>query len=150
MHKDFLTDSEARAFLADQTWGRLATVGPEGPYITPLHYVLSDDIIYFHSSTEGKKLDNLRADNRVCFEVSKLIDILKHNNPCKFSTRFISVQVFGKAYIVKETEEKLAALNLLVKSFVKGDFAPICTEVASKVTVIALHIESISARESKD
>ncbi|WP_051273417.1 pyridoxamine 5'-phosphate oxidase family protein [Desulfotruncus alcoholivorax] len=150
MHRDFLTESEARAFLAGQTWGRLATVGPDGPYITPLHYVLNDDKIYFHSSTEGKKLDNLAADSRVCFEVSTLIDILEHHTPCKFSTRFISVQVFGKAYLVKETEEKLAVLNLLAQRFMKSEFVPVDAAQASKVSVIALHIERISGRESKD
>lgn len=150
MKKDLLTDSEANAFLAGQTWGRLATIGPEGPYITPLHYALDNDKIYFHSSPKGKKIANIAADSRVCFEVSQLIDILEHDNPCKFSTRFISVQVFGKAYLVQEIEEKLAALNLLVKRFVKGEFAPVYDEQASKVAVIALHIERISARESKD
>ena len=148
MAKNILSEHEAKNFLASQTWGRLATVGPDGPYITPLHYVLKDHKIYFHSSRTGKKLDHLATDNRVCFEVSRFIDVLEHPNPCQFSTRFISVQVFGKAYPVQEMDEKLAALNLLVKQFAQAELNPVDAEQAARVSVMAIHIERISGRAS--
>jgi len=146
MSKRFLGEKEAQAFLENQPWGSLATIGPDGAYIVPMHYAVDQNTIFFHSALNGTKLDNIRADNRVCFEVSRMDEIIKHQNPCKFSTKFISVQVFGKAEIVTEPEKKKLALNLIAKKYATGTFEPVNQQQTSTVAVIALHIQRISGR----
>lgn len=147
MPKHFLCEDESRSYLAGAVCGRLAIVGPEGPYIVPMHFVLDGDTIYFHSSPRGLKLDFIRAAERACFEVSEIIRIEEDPDPCKFATRYRSVQVFGRALIVEEMEERVLALNLISKKyFGSGHFQPITPEKASSVAVIALHIERISGR----
>ena len=52
---------------------RLAMVADGAPYVIPLNYGYTwyeDGLtIYFHSGIKGKKIDALRADPRVCFEM---------------------------------------------------------------------------------
>ncbi|MHC1762097.1 MAG: pyridoxamine 5'-phosphate oxidase family protein [Negativicutes bacterium] len=68
----WLDEDEAMQYLATRFDGRLSTVSTSGePYITPLHYVLCNGNLYFHCSTKGKKLQNIRTNNSVCFEVSE-------------------------------------------------------------------------------
>jgi hypothetical protein len=47
---------------------RLALYDNARPYIVPLCFGYKDNILYFHSAPEGKKLSLLRNNNRVCFE----------------------------------------------------------------------------------
>jgi len=50
----WMSEPEARAFLAEQTEGRLATCDHAGqPYITPLNYLYHEGKIYFHCKLTG-------------------------------------------------------------------------------------------------
>ncbi|MHB8918900.1 MAG: pyridoxamine 5'-phosphate oxidase family protein [Desulfocucumaceae bacterium] len=147
MPKLLLNNKDSRSLLARAVWGDLAAIGPEGPYIIPMHFVLEGNIIYFHSSPKGLKIEYMRRDSRICFGVSELIRIEEDPEPCKFATRYRSVQVFGRARMVEEMEEKVSALNLISKKyFGSGHFQPLTPEKAASVAVIALHIERISGR----
>ena len=61
--KDRETDSEQTIkLLKEGEYGVLATVDAEGqPYATPLSYVCTNNLIYFHCATEGHKLNNLKS-----------------------------------------------------------------------------------------
>lgn len=147
MPKELLNEKEVQVLLDTAAWGSLATIGPEGPYITPLHFVLFKDNLYFHSSLNGRKIDYIRRDDRVCFVVSELLKITGASQPCNFSTRYKSVQVFGRAQVIKDINEKVFALNLIARKYYgAGDFKPIAPDQASSVAVIALRIERISGR----
>lgn len=141
--------AEMRIFLERAQWGRLATNGPEGPYITPMHFILEGDRIYFHCARRGRKLDNIRHDSRVCFEVSEMLEIKEHANPCKFSTRYRSVLVFGRVGLVNDEAEKVKALNLISQKYSStGKFEPVTEEQGKSVTVLVLGIENISGKEA--
>jgi nitroimidazol reductase NimA-like FMN-containing flavoprotein (pyridoxamine 5'-phosphate oxidase superfamily) len=47
---------------------RLGLSDGEEPYIVPLCFGYDGETLYFHSAPEGKKLDILRNNSRVCFE----------------------------------------------------------------------------------
>lgn len=147
MPKRWLTEDEALDLLAKAEWGRLATAGPDGPYITPLHHVLDGRTLYFHCGPKGQKLTNLKHDPRVCYEVSELLGITPGPSACQFSTRYFSVQVFGRAHLVQEPEEKLRALTLLVDRF-RGaaELPPVAPEKTRITAILALEIERLSAK----
>ena len=141
--------TEVHGFLERAQWGRLATNGPEGPYITPLHYVLEGDRIYFHCALKGRKLDNINHDNRVCFEVSEMLEIKEHASPCKFSTSYKSVLVFGLAKLVSDIQDKAKVLNLISQKYSSnGNFKPITEEQSEFVAVLVLKIDEISGKET--
>lgn len=63
-----LSRAECRALLERMGWGMLATVGERGPYAVPVGYALGREELFL-ASGEGRKLDNLAADPRVCLTV---------------------------------------------------------------------------------
>lgn len=147
MPKRWLTDEEALKFLAEAEWGRLATTGPDGPYITPLHHVLAGRTLYFHCGLKGQKLTNLKHDPRACYEVSELLGITPGPTACQFSTCYRSVQVFGQARLVHERAEKLRALTLLADRFRgEAELPPVDPEKVEKTSILALEIERLSAK----
>lgn len=145
-----MTVTEAREFLARARWGRLATNGPDGPYITPLHYVLEGDRLYFHCALRGgRKLDNLNHDNRVCFEVSEMLEIKEHANPCKFTTSYKSVLAFGTAELIDDSKEKARVLNLFARKYSSaGPVDPVTGEQGESVAVLALEVGQISGKRA--
>ena len=118
-----ITDPEKiREILTRCTVGRLATSGRDGyPYITPVNYVYHNDSIYFHCAHQGEKIDNILADNRVCFEVDIPLAYLDlafdpTRPPCQVHQFYHCVIIRGRAEIVEDPVEKVAALNALMAS----------------------------------
>lgn len=111
-----LSLEESKEILRKYDVGTLSTVDEEGqPYGIPVNYVYNGDKIYFHCALEGYKLDNIKANYKVCFSVYGGNDII----PQRFTTTYESVVVFGKAGIVDEAE-KLEALRLIVEKLSPG------------------------------
>ncbi len=109
--------------------------------------VCTGDKIFFHSAPQGSKLDYMRNDDRVCFEMSEMLDIVPNPDPCRFSTRYRSVQVFGRAEIVEDEGQKASALRLLVEKFAPGTGDLVKNPAGTGgVAVIALHNRRISGR----
>lgn len=115
--------------------GRLGTVGADGyPYITPVNFVFHKGAIYFHSAPEGEKLDNLKRDPRVCFQVDLPLAYLElsfnpERNPCRAHQLYHCVIVRGYAREVVEPELKAAVLTELVaKQEGHRDFEPVTVE----------------------
>jgi nitroimidazol reductase NimA-like FMN-containing flavoprotein (pyridoxamine 5'-phosphate oxidase superfamily) len=63
-----LSDRECWARLRDEAYGRLAVIGADGPVIYPINALVDHGSIVFRTH-EGLKLDAMRADPRVSFEV---------------------------------------------------------------------------------
>ena len=143
------------AILTKERVGRLATLGEDGyPYITPLNYVYWQGCIYFHCSTQGEKLDNIRRHDKVCFEVDVPLAYLDTAyDPalpvCDVGQFYQSVIIRGQAQIVEEVAEKVGALNALMASHENdGQFAKInaATPAVKFCTVVAVRPFALSAK----
>jgi nitroimidazol reductase NimA-like FMN-containing flavoprotein (pyridoxamine 5'-phosphate oxidase superfamily) len=130
----------------------LATVGSDGsPYITPLHFVYHQGKIYFHCAFEGRKMDNIRANPRVCFEVHELIKIVQGQRACDFGTRYRSVLVFGRAHSLPDGDEKVAVLTALAEKYAVGQAVEPPTPKRVKGTeVIEITIEEMTGKCNVD
>lgn len=137
--------------------GRMASIGADGyPYITPLNYVYQNGSIYFHCARSGEKLDNIKRDNKVCFEVDiplAYLDLHYYgDNPesCGVTQFYHCVIIRGRAEIVEDMAEKVAALNGLVASHEPEGrrFQKVTTETKafSLCDVVAVRIERISGK----
>lgn len=149
----WMSDEDARAFLAAGTEGRLATCNGAGePYITPLNYLYHEGKIYFHSKLTGRKLDNIAENSRVCFEVSAAHKItVTHDRPCACSTRYISVLAFGVARVLRDEAEKATLLNLLVGKFAAGKvFLPVEEQHSAGCSLVEISVERLSGKRNVD
>lgn len=91
-------------------WAVLAMTGADNtPYAVAISICRKADTIYFHSAKEGKKIDILRQNPRVC--LSCVGDTFR--TPDKFTTEYESAYVEGIAQEVESEEEKILALKLL-------------------------------------
>ena len=110
-------------FLNQESTGRIASIDKDGfPQIIPMNFVFLDDSIYMHSHVKGEKIENIKHNSKAGFEVDKNLEFL----PSYFSdpedasladTFYISVVIKGEARIVEDRNEKVRALNGLMKKY---------------------------------
>lgn len=145
--RQMLSNEESIAILEKGTNGTLALYGDDGyPYAVPISYVYSDGKIFFHSAMSGHKVDAIMGNDKVSFCVVERDDI----KPAEFTTYFRSVIVFGRARILDNEAEKLAALRLLSDKY-SPDEPGTEDEISrgfSHLLMIAIDIEHMTGKES--
>ncbi|HEY7572099.1 MAG TPA: pyridoxamine 5'-phosphate oxidase family protein [Nitrososphaeraceae archaeon] len=130
-----------KEFLNTQLVGRIASIDKNGyPQIIPMNFVYvspdstdeelrkvaDKDCVYMHSHRFGEKLDNIRLNSRVGFEVDRHICFLPSyyfhpHDASQADTLYISVVIKGKAEIIEDGEEKAFALNKLMQKYQNRD-----------------------------
>ena len=142
-------------FLSSQQTGRISSIDENGyPQIIPMNFVFINNVIYVHSHTKGEKLENIKRNQKVGFEVDKSLEFLPSyfSDPTDASladTLYISVVIKGNACIVLGREEKTIALNGLMKKYQpEGGYEPIKPEmdVLDEVVVIKIVPESLRGK----
>jgi nitroimidazol reductase NimA-like FMN-containing flavoprotein (pyridoxamine 5'-phosphate oxidase superfamily) len=93
--------------------------GPQGPepYVVPVFFASRDGRLYVHCAREGRKLDLLARNPRVCVEVDEVRSILPAEKPCAYSSVFRSVIASGTAARVTDPKAKREALDLLMAKY---------------------------------
>jgi hypothetical protein len=144
-----------KEFLDAEHVGRIASIDETGyPQIIPMNFVFLNDAIYLHSHTRGEKLDNIKRNDKVGFEVDRELEFLPSyfEDPKDASladTLYISVVIKGSAFIVEEKNEKALALNGLMKKYQpEGSYEPIKPEmdVIDEVAIIKVTPDSIRGK----
>ena len=144
-----------KEFLDKEHVGRIATIDQNGyPQIIPMNFVFLNDAIYMHSHTKGEKLENVTRNEKVGFEVDRELEFLPSyfEDPKDASladTLYISVVIKGKGKIVNDKQEKMNALNGLMKKYQpEGRYEPISPEmqVLDEVAIIKVTPDMIRGK----
>ncbi|MBE9199290.1 MULTISPECIES: pyridoxamine 5'-phosphate oxidase family protein [unclassified Nodularia (in: cyanobacteria)] len=81
------------------------------PFVIPTAYGRVEDQLYIHGSPASRMLRSLQTGIEVCLTVTLLDGLVLARSAFHHSMNYRSVVVFGTATIVKDAEEKLAALK---------------------------------------
>jgi nitroimidazol reductase NimA-like FMN-containing flavoprotein (pyridoxamine 5'-phosphate oxidase superfamily) len=136
--------------LAGSPVGRLGTIGRDGyPMIKPLNFVNHHGRIYVHSAPEGEKIEAIRRDSRVCFEVDLPIAYVKSTAiPCKADYLYRSVIIRGRAHIVTDREERVSALKALMQKYQpEGGYQGFPEENLAMTTVVRIDIVEMTGKQ---
>jgi nitroimidazol reductase NimA-like FMN-containing flavoprotein (pyridoxamine 5'-phosphate oxidase superfamily) len=119
-------------FLKEEHVGRISSIDEEGyPQVIPMNFVFLNNSIYMHSHVKGEKIDNIKRNGKVGFEVDRELEFLPSyfedpKNASLADTLYISVVIKGNAFLVTDREEKTLALNGLMKKYQpEGGYDPI-------------------------
>lgn len=102
---------------------RLAIRDEPVPYLVPLNYGYQDGVLYFHSSSEGRKIELLRQSPLVGFEISLDLGVVAGERACHWSTRFRSVIGHGRIEFIGSPEGKRRALDAIMAQYAAGEFS---------------------------
>ncbi len=106
---------------------RIAMQDNEGIYIVPMNfgytYERNQLVLYFHSAKEGRKINALKKNGNVCFEMDCEHKLITDNLACKYGYSFKSIIGNGKVVFIDDIEEKKTALSSLMKHQTGEDFS---------------------------
>jgi len=104
-------------------------------------------VIYLHCANEGRKIDVLKENNRVCFEVSCDTRLVKKVASCGWTYHFRSVIGRGRVSFVEDYNEKLIGLSSIMEQYGSSEhsFPESAVEIT---TVLRIDIDEITGKES--
>ncbi|SDP96985.1 hypothetical protein SAMN05428975_4378 [Mucilaginibacter sp. OK268] len=98
-----LTTKEIEDLLRQQVTGRIACYADGRSYIVPINYAYNGVHIYGHSA-QGKKIDMMRKNPEVCFEVDDIQSIFQWK----------SVIAWGRFEEITDMDEKQQAMQAII------------------------------------
>ncbi len=119
------------------------------PFVIPTSYGRNDSNLYIHGSAASRMLRQMKAGVPVCVTVTLLDGLVLARSVFNHSMNYRSVVVLGKATLVDDPAEKLAALRILSEHIIPGrwDDARQPNERELKATsVLRVSIEEFSAK----
>ncbi len=96
-----LSRDEMERFVKGHSYGRLGLCFDNEPYVVPVAYGYEQGKIYFHSARQGKKLDLIRKNDRVCFQVDE------------WQKGWASVICYGRAILTEDVEAKKKCFEIM-------------------------------------
>ncbi len=145
-----ITDEhQIRAILDTAKVLHLGLAVDNEPYVVPMNYGCTWEngkmVLYLHSALQGKKLDMIRTNPRVFFEMDCDLTPFEGEKPCQYGLAYSSVMGRGTARIVEDMEEKIRAMSVLMKTQTGKDFS-FNERLVSIVAVIRIDVEEYTAK----
>lgn len=126
---------------------RLGMCEGDMPYVVPMSFGIDGDRLYFHWATEGRKLDIIRRNPKVCVEFDIDVETIRGEKGCDFGTKYRSVIGFGTACIIEERNEVLRGLDALVLHY-GGEPGGYSDEMLGKIAIIRVDVTSMTGKRS--
>ena len=123
---------------------------PEGrPVVIPTGYARVDDKLYIHGSQASRMLRTLAEGVDACVTVTLIDGLVLARSAFHHSMNYRSVVIFGRATLVEEREEKMAALLALSEHIVRGRWAEVrepTEQEMRQTTVLEMALIEASAK----
>ena len=149
--KEITDRKEIDEILTKIKTGRLGTCCREIPYITPMNFTYDSEAlkIFLHCANEGKKLENIRINRNVCFEVDDVAELMVKQPTCASSVAYRSVVLFGTIKEVTDHYEKNYALQKLAEKYApQNPKTPFTDAALSRTNVLEIQISEMTAKRS--
>lgn len=129
---------------------RIAMMDGDKPYILPFNYGYENNSIYIHCAPEGKKIDLLKINSSVCFEIEHTAELLKAEKACKWSTRYRSIVGYGEVRIISEFDQKKRGWEIIMRSNGAEGALEFEKKHVDAVAILKLEISSLNAKQSSN
>lgn len=142
-----ITDrAEIDAIIRSANLMHIALVDGDMPFLVPVFYAFDGSALYFHSAQAGTKIEILKRNHNVCFEISIDQSFIESDEACDFEARHRTVIGTGKAVFVDDEAEKIKALDLIVAHFSRKKFEYPKTNL-DRTAVIRIDIVSVKGKK---
>lgn len=127
---------------------RVAIMDGDRPYLLPFNYGYLERCIYIHSAPEGKKIDLLRLNPKVCFEVEDPVEITKGEKACAWSTRYRSVVGYARVEILSDKICKQQGLEVIMSQHGAPELIEFNQKNLDRMVILKLSITSMTGKQS--
>lgn len=143
--KDF---NEIEKILKRADICRLGLCVDNKPYIVPMSFGYKNKCLYFHSAKEGEKIEIMKINPNICFEIDVDTKLTKNNKACNWGMKFISIIGFGTVRFINEKSEKKEALDIIMSQYSDETEFEYSNEQIEAVNVFEVKITDLSCKKS--
>lgn len=144
-----INDSEILTEILDKSEiCRIGLVQNNEAYIVPVNYAYYNNKIYFHTAQTGRKMEIMRSNSHVSFEIEYHHEIIKSDIPCGWTTKYRSVMGRGIVQIDNSPEMKKFGLDLIMKKYGAEMVLNYDSNILNRMTIIVLEINQITGKQS--
>ena len=123
-------------------------------YVVPVNFgaeiIDGRRVFYFHSARSGRKLDVIRRNPRVGFELDAGFELVEGPTPCAFSARYRSVVGVAVATELADVAEKRRGLTAIMNQAADAGRDWNFDDAAlDAVAVVRLDVERLSCKENR-
>jgi len=131
---------------------RLGLVDDGEPYVVPMNFGFEFDgvnlTLYFHSAKEGRKIDILRKNPLVCFEMDCGHELISGGTDIyKYSYKYESVIGIGNAEFIEGYDEKVYAFKKIMAKYAGTEDFDFPPESVSKVAIIKIQSNEYTGKK---
>ena len=106
-----------------------------------------DKRLFFHCANAGRKLQMIRKNNYVCFEMDTDHQIISGTRGCDWSMKYDSVIGYGIISVLTGREEKISGLDVIMAHYGgKGPWDYEERELA-RTTILQLDIKEMTGKK---
>lgn len=145
--KEITDREEIHRVLSEARVCRVALCDGDKPYLVPLSFVLDGNDVIVHSARSGRKIEILRRNPAVCFEVEEGVSFVPEATPCKSGMRFRTVIGHGVAEFIENGAEKARLLALFGPRYLGSD-APVVDSEAERVLLFRIRFRELTGKRS--
>lgn len=146
--KEIKDKKEIELIIKNANVCRIALSDNSMPYIVPVNFGYKGNCLYIHSATEGKKIEIIKKNNNVCFEIDINQEILQGKSVCQTTMKYCSVVGYGKAYLINDPEEIIRALDIIIDHYLPENSYEYSDKLIKKIVIIKIEIETMTGKKS--
>lgn len=140
---------EIEAIIMQAEVCRLGLAVANTPYVIPVNYGYENNCLYVHCAQKGRKLDMIRQNNRVCFEMDVEAEICdRDKTACEWSSNYRSVIGYGNASIIEDPQEKIKGLDAIMRHYSSRESFEYDEKAVDKVGIIKIEVTELSGKRS--
>jgi len=132
--------------LTKQSLMHLAMSQNNVPFLVPVYFAWNGQSLYFHSAPAGSKIEILKQNPEVCFEISDVRGVIPADDACDFEARHQTVIGFGHVSFVEDIAEKVDALDRIVAHFSTEKFDYPEDKIA-QTTILRIDVHSMRCKQ---
>ena len=147
--KEIKNKKEIEGIIKKAIVCRLGLSFNDQPYIVPLNFGYEKNELHFHSAKAGKKMELIKKNKNVCFEIEADAELIKGEHACiDWKMYYSSVIGYGKAFIVEDMEEKKKSLDIIMKHYTGKSKFDYTEKNIRGVGIIKVVIESMTGKKN--
>lgn len=128
---------------------RVAFADNNTPYIVTMNFGYSGGdhpCLYFHCAPEGRKIEMIKKNSRVCFELDTDHEIYTGEKGCDWGMKFSSVVGYGNISVVNEKDLKIKGLDCLMSHYSDKKGFSYEGKILEKTIVLKLDIHEMTGK----
>lgn len=128
---------------------RIALSNGNMPYIVTMNFGYASSPkqqLFFHCAEVGRKLDMIRKNNYVCFEMDTDHEVYGGEKGCDWGMKFSSVIGYGIIEFVTEREAKIQGLNCIMAHYGGEKEYTYDEKVLNRTVVLCLEVKEITGK----